>query len=210
MEQGSTVMQRRTRGAGNSYREMSNMMKSLGALPEILCWECRRLTSFELDRCQHCGSAFAGNTGGAYRSGRIPESDSRARADVRSGLRPRSLREIVEDLQRVRDLAGSPREPPRNEEVSLLLYQCPACGRFVSQAAEECVCGVRFAPPSEVTFQCPECASNITSGRDECPVCGVEFRAADFQDDYVFACPRCGTHVESDAIRCSCGAWFEA
>jgi len=120
----------------------------------------------------------------------------------------RSLREIVEDLQRVRDLADSPREPPRDEEVSLLLYQCPSCGRFVSQAAQACACGVRFAPPSEMTFQCPECASRVSPG-DECPVCGVEFRAATFRNDPVYACPRCGTHVESDAIRCSCGAWFE-
>jgi len=59
-----------------------------------------------------------------------------------------------------------------------------------------------------MTFQCPECASRVSPG-DECPVCGVEFRAATFRNDPVYACPRCGTHVESDAIRCSCGAWFE-
>ena len=111
-----------SRGPKNPRRDVDQITKSLGTLPHILCWNCRQLTSFELDRCQHCGSAFAGGTGGAYRSGRIPKSDSFARAEVGStGLRPRSLRDIVEDLQRVRDLADSPREPPRDEEVSLLL-----------------------------------------------------------------------------------------
>jgi len=126
-----------------------------------------------------------------------------------SGIRPRSLREIVEDLQHVRDLAYSPREPPQDEEVSLLLYQCPSCSRFVSQASEDCACGVRFAPASEVTFQCPECASSVPSGEDWCPVCRVEFRAASLRDHLVYSCPRCGTQVDSEAIRCSCGAWFE-
>jgi len=204
------MFRQRSRGPQNPTRDVDQIMKSLGTLPRILCWNCRQLTSFELDRCQHCGSAFAGGTGGAYRSGRIPKSDSFARAEVGStGLRPRSLREIVEDLQRVRDLADSPREPPQAEEVSLLLYQCPSCSRFVSQASEDCACGVRFAPASEVTFQCPECGSNVPSGEDWCPVCRVEFRAASRRDHLVYSCPRCGTQVDSDAIRCSCGAWFE-
>ena len=199
-----------SRGPKNPRRDVDQITKSLGTLPHILCWNCRQLTSFELDRCQHCGSAFAGGTGGAYRSGRIPKSDSFARAEVGStGLRPRSLREIVEDLQRVRDLADSPREPPQAEEVSLLLYQCPSCSRFVSQASEDCACGVRFAPASEVMFQCPECGSSVPSGEDWCPVCRVEFRAASLRDHLVYSCPRCGTQVDSDAIRCSCGAWFE-
>jgi predicted amidophosphoribosyltransferase len=209
MQRGSTILQRKGPAAKSTQHSAAQAMKSLGALPRILCWNCRRLTSFKLDRCQHCGSAFAGSTGGAYRTARNPAPEPRARSEHGSSLRPRSLREIVEDLQRVRDLADSPREPPREEEVSLLMFQCPTCGRFVSQAAQECVCGVRFAPPSEVTFQCPECASNVPSGGDECPVCGVGFRAVSFHDDTVYACPRCGTHVDSDAVRCACGAWFE-
>jgi hypothetical protein len=190
-------------------RDVDRIMKSLGALPRILCWNCRELTSFQLDRCEHCGSAFAGGTGGAYRSGRTSTSKSFIRAEDRLGLGPRSLRDIVEDLQHVRDLADSPREPPQDEEVSLLLYQCPSCGRFVSQASEDCACGVRFAPASDVTFQCPECGSSVPSGEDWCPVCRVEFRAASLRDHLVYSCPRCGTQVDSDAIRCSCGAWFE-
>jgi len=210
MDNGSMILQRKPTGAQRSQRDLARTMRSAGSLPQILCWNCRRLTSFELDHCQHCDSAFAGSTGGAYRSGpaRTSEPRVRGRAENGSSLGRRSLREIVEDLQRVRDLADSPREPPRDEEVSLLLYQCPSCGRFVSRAAQACACGVRFAPPSEMTFQCPECASRVSPG-DECPVCGVEFRAATFRNDPVYACPRCGTHVESDAIRCSCGAWFE-
>src|SRR6267143_5712554 len=209
MAQGSTMIRHRSRGAKSPTRDVDQLVKSLGTLPRILCWKCRQLTSFELDRCQHCGSAFAGGTGGAYRSGRKPTSDSRVRAAGGSGLRPRSLRDIVEDLQRVRDLADSPREPPQDEEVSLLLYQCPSCARFVSQASEDCACGVRFAPASDVTFQCPECGSNVPSGEDLCPICRVEFRAASLEDHLVYSCPRCGTQVDSDAIRCSCGAWFE-
>jgi predicted RNA-binding Zn-ribbon protein involved in translation (DUF1610 family) len=205
----STLVRQRTRGASATRKDVDKIMKSLGAMPRIFCWECRQLTSFELDRCQHCGSAFAGSTGGAYRSGRIPKSDSLEHAEGGFALRSRSLREIVEDLQRVRDLADSPREPPRDEEVSFLLYQCPSCGRFVSQAAQDCACGVRFAPPSEVMFECPECASSVPSAGDLCPVCGVEFRAASLRDHLVYSCPRCGTQVDSDAIRCSCGAWFE-
>src|SRR5437660_1401623 len=179
MAQGSTMFRQRSQGAKNPRRDGDQIMKSLGTLPRILCWNCRQLTPFELDRCQHCGSAFAGGTGGAYRSGRIPKSDSFPQAEGGStGLRPRSLRDIVEDLQRVRDLADSPREPPQAEEVSLLLYQCPSCGRFVSQASEDCACGVRFAPASEVTFQCPECGSNVPSGEEWCPVCRGERRPA--------------------------------
>src|SRR3989442_15699055 len=112
------MMRQRSRGSG-SRRGVDSIMKSLGTVPRILCWKCRELTSFDLERCQHCGSAFAGGTGGAYRSGRIPTSDSLVRAENGSGLRPRSLRDIVEDLQHVRDLADSPREPPQDEEVSL-------------------------------------------------------------------------------------------
>src|SRR5207237_2384948 len=104
-----------------SQRYLARTMRSSGSLPQILCWNCRRLTSFELDHCQHCDSAFAGSTGGAYRSGpaRTSEPRVRGRAENGSSLGRRSLREIVEDLQRVRDLADSPREHPRDEEVSL-------------------------------------------------------------------------------------------
>src|SRR5256885_14850069 len=128
MAQGSTMFRQSSRGPKNPRRDVDQIMKSLGSLRRVLCWTCRQLTSFELDRCQHCGTAFAGGTGGAYRSGRIPKSDSIARAGVGStGLRPRSLRDIVEDLQRVRDLADSPSEPPQAEELFLLLYHCHSC-----------------------------------------------------------------------------------
>src|SRR5207244_11701978 len=135
MAQGSTMFRQSSRGPKNPRRDVDQITKSLGTLPHILCWNCRQLTSFELDRCQNCGTAFAGDTGGAYRSGRIPKSDSFARAEVGSGLRPRSLRDIVEDLQRVRDLADSPRERPQAAEASLLLYQCQPFSRFLSRPA---------------------------------------------------------------------------
>lgn len=183
-------------------------MKSPGAVPQILCWNCRKLTSFEVDRCEHCGTAFAGSTGGAYRSGRIPPDP--VSPSARSiEPRPRSFSEIVSDLGRIRDLADPPGRPSPRTEGSLHLYQCPSCSRFVSEAATSCVCGVQFAPPSPVTFECPECGSNVPSAANACPVCRVEFRGTSSQDEYVYACSRCGTHVASDAFRCSCGALFE-
>lgn len=211
MQPGPTAVQGRARVIRKSGRASDGLKKAMDSLPRILCWKCRRLTSFELDRCEHCGSAFAGSTGGAYRSPRKLTSSSSRPVEPQPAIRSRSLREIVEDLSRVRDLADSPREPPRDDgEVSLLLYQCPSCGRFVSQSAEECACGVRFAAGDELTFQCPECGSMVPSDEAGCPVCHVEFRAASLQDHLIYSCPRCGAQVDSEAVRCSCGVRFEA
>jgi predicted amidophosphoribosyltransferase len=185
-------------------------MKTLGAMPQILCWKCRRLTSFEVDLCEHCGSAFAGSTGGAYRSGLIATGDAVSSSKRTVEPRSRSLSDIVADLRRIRDLSDSPRGTSRVPQGSLPLYQCPTCGRFVAETATACVCGVRFAPPSAVTFLCPECGASVPSAEDVCPVCRVEFHATGLRDEYVYACPRCGAHVASDAFRCSCGARFEA
>lgn len=183
-------------------------------MPRILCWKCRKLTPFELDRCQFCGSAFAGSTGGAYRSGRTaaPHTIEVPRADPEPPRR--SLAEIYEDLQRVHDVSAPlrrdrPTGPRREKEVSLNLYQCPSCGRFVSEQAEECACGVRFAAEAPSTLACQECGSQVPSYEDGCPVCGVGFDADVGQGSVVYACPRCGAHVASDAVRCSCGVWFE-
>lgn len=178
-------------------------------MPRILCWNCHKLTPFELDRCQHCGSAFAGSTGGAYGSGRVTGAHN-VSAPKKTRERPkRTLAEIVEDLQQVHEMSPSVRGRPREKELSVRLYQCPACGRFVSEQATECVCGVHFAPISDVTFACPECASRVPSDVNACPVCGVGFEPSSGSSGYVYACPRCGAHVASDAIRCSCGVWFE-
>src|SRR6266852_6811078 len=205
MQASSSVVQGRARVIRKSNRASDALKRAMDSLPRILCWKCRRLTSFELDRGEHCGSAFAGSTGGAYGSTHKLTSGSIRPIEPQSAIRSRTLREIVEDLRRVRYLADSPREPPSDDgEVSLLLYQCPSCGRFVSQAAEECACGVRFAAAEQVTFQCPECGSLVPSDEDGCPVCHVEFRAASLQDHLVYSCPRCGAQVDSEAVRCSC------
>lgn len=194
-----------------SNRASDGLKRAMGSLPRILCWKCRELTSFELDRCEHCGSAFAGSTGGAYGSTHKLTSSSSRPIEPQPAIRSRSLREIVEDLRRVRDLADSPGETLRDDgEVSLLMYQCPTCGRFVSQTAEDCACGVRFAAAEQETFQCPECGSRVPSDGDGCPVCRVEFRPASLQDHLVYSCPRCGAQVDSEASRCSCGVRFEA
>ncbi len=107
------------------------------------------------------------------------------------------------------EFTTSVRGRPREKELSVRLYQCPSCGRFVSEQSTECVCGVGFAPMSAVTFSCPECASRVPSDVDACPVCGRGFGPSGGGSEYVYACPRCGVHVTSDAVRCSCGAWFE-
>jgi predicted amidophosphoribosyltransferase len=185
------------------------MMAKLGSKPQILCWNCRKLTPFEIEHCEHCGSAFAGSTGGAYSSAVPAVSRPKSVREASLSPRKRSLSEIVDDLARVHELSLPTAKRPREQDVSVHLYQCPSCGRFVSERATDCACGVRFAPMSDVTFLCPECASRVPSDKDSCPVCAVEFEAVSPGNSYVYACPRCGSHVTSDAVRCSCGAWFE-
>lgn len=197
--------QRSARHELSSRRKIDKLMAKL----RILCWNCHKLTPFELDRCEHCGSAFAGSTGGAFGSGRV--AADRTGTAPKAARKPpkRTLAEIVEDLQQVHEVSPSGRGRPREGELSARLYQCPSCGRFVSEQATECVCGVRFAPMSAVTFVCPQCASRVPSEVNACPVCGVGFESSSGSSGYVYACPRCGVHVASDAIRCSCGVWFE-
>ena len=184
-------------------------MAKLGTMPRILCWNCRKLTPFELDRCQHCGSAFAGSTGGAYGSSRkgTPRSVNASREALQSSRR--SLTQIYDDLRRIHDLSVAPMDRPRDKEASLHLFQCPSCGRYVSEAATECACGVRFAPNTDLTFSCPECDSHLPGTENSCPVCGVEFELDARATNVAYACPRCGANVSSDAVRCSCGVWFE-
>src|SRR2546422_23937 len=132
-------------------------------MPRILCWKCRKLTPFELDRCEHCGSPFAGSTGGVYGSDRRSRPRATSTPKPSSGPRKRTLLEIVEDLRHVNEGTTSVRGRPREKELSVRLYQCPTCGRFVSEQSTECVCGVRFAPMSADTFSCPECGSRVPS-----------------------------------------------
>src|SRR2546426_440338 len=66
MGRGPTVLQQRAYQDPNSPRDFDKLISNLGTMPRILCWKCRKLTPFELDRCEHCGSPFAGSTGGVY------------------------------------------------------------------------------------------------------------------------------------------------
>src|SRR5439155_7710780 len=66
------ALQRGMRQDMNAPPEIDKRMSNLGTMPRILCWKCRKLTPFELDRCEHCGSAFAGGTGGVYANERKP------------------------------------------------------------------------------------------------------------------------------------------
>ncbi len=148
----------------------------------------------------------------------VPQADAvrtRSLSALRIGVsraRGRNLTQIFEDLQRVREIDGPSRgqrkAPPRGKEVFVELYQCPACGRIVSEEATDCECGVRFGEPTTLTFACPECGSTMPSGSGGCPVCGVTFGPSGDLDVFVYSCPRCGSRVASDQARCSCGVWF--
>lgn len=172
--------------------------------PRILCWNCRKLTPFESDRCEHCGARFAGGTGGVYAhsrtvSARVPQAppDDEELAEAR-----RSLVQLFEDLQRVHDVSGSHRYDEVREEETITIFQCPACGRFVSEDATDCACGVRFAGAANAA--CPRCGASVPAGSGLCPMCSRS------EPEVAYACPVCGAEVSEDASRCVCGARFEA
>ncbi len=152
--------------------------------PRILCWNCKKLTPFHEERCEYCGARFAGSTGGVYRTSRptVPAvpSDDKELAEAR-----RSLLQLFEDLQRVHDVSSAHHYDPVRDEETITLFQCPSCGRFVAEDAEECLCGVRFAPAERA-------------------------RSEAAPTEVAYACPLCGSEVSADAVRCSCGARFEA
>ncbi|HII40245.1 MAG TPA: hypothetical protein HA326_03400 [Thermoplasmata archaeon] len=174
--------------------------------PRILCWNCRRLTPFHEERCEFCGARFAGATGGAYRNPRptVPAvpSDDEELAEAR-----RSLLQLFEDLQRVHDVSSAHHYDPVRGEETITLFQCPSCGRFVAEDADECACGVRFAPATGLSV-CPECGAQVPGGADLCPVCRGHPETTG--SEVAYACPLCGSEVSADAVRCSCGARFEA
>src|SRR5438094_3916953 len=95
MGRGPTVLQQRARQDPNSPRDFNKLISNLGTMPRILCWKCRKLTPFELDRCEHCGSAFAGSTGGVYGSDRKPRSRTTSASKAATAPPRRSLLEIV-------------------------------------------------------------------------------------------------------------------
>ncbi|MGQ0797556.1 MAG: hypothetical protein ACT4OI_06830 [Methanobacteriota archaeon] len=190
------------RGATSTIRPMGPRSS---AAPGILCWSCRQLTPYEEERCQHCGAAFGGSTGGVYGAGPT-------RGPAPSPLRPspprpetsRTLTNLLQDLGRIHDVSAMLQKlgAPAKETT---LFQCPSCGRVVAEDARSCACGVRFAA-SEATFSCPECDSRVPALEDACPVCGIRFEAA---PQISYSCPKCGTPVAADALRCACGVWFE-
>lgn len=207
-ERGLTVAQRGPHSELGSRREVERLMAKLGAMPRILCWNCRKLTPFEVDRCEHCGSPFAGATGGAYRSGTLPRSRTSPRGPSRPDSK-RSISQIVEDIQHIHEIGGSLTRADTDDEESAPLYQCPSCSRFVSSHATDCVCGVRFAMAPVESFACPECECRVPLDADVCPVCRVGFESGEGSAEGTYACARCGVHVTADAVRCGCGAWFE-
>lgn len=184
-------------------------MRADARAPRILCWNCKKLTPFQEERCEHCGARFAGSTGGMYGrthtvNARVPEvsSDDAELAEAR-----RSLIQLFEDLQRVHDVSSTHHYSAPHDEETITLFQCPSCGRFVAEDATTCACGVQFAAESGESV-CPECGSHIPGGAAACPVCAHERRASASQT--VYACPLCGTEVSEAAVQCVCGARFEA
>ena len=177
--------------------------------PRILCWNCKKLTPFQEERCEYCGARFAGSTGGVYAgsrtvTARVPQvpADDEELVEAR-----RSLLQLFEDLQRVHDVSSAHHYDAARHEESITLFQCPSCGRFVAEDALDCACGVRFAADTPDTT-CPECGSRIPEGAGACPVCSRP--PADAGYEVTYACPVCGAEVSADAVRCACGARFEA
>jgi RNA polymerase subunit RPABC4/transcription elongation factor Spt4 len=173
--------------------------------PRILCWNCKKLTPFHEERCEFCGARFAGATGGVYRTAR-PSVPAVPSDDEELAAARRSLLQLFEDLQRVHDVSSAHRYDPVREEETITLFQCPSCGRFVSEDADTCTCGVRFAPAAQVSV-CPECGASVPGDGALCPAC----RAASEETptEVAYACPLCGAEVSAEAVRCSCGARFE-
>lgn len=169
--------------------------------PRILCWNCKKLTPFQEERCTHCGARFAGSTGGMYAKSRTvsPRVPPAPANDAELVEARRSLLQLFEDLQRVHDVSAAHRYDSARDEETITLFQCPSCGRFVSEDAAECACGVRFAP--EAGAPCPRCGTSLAAGSGTCPVCA---RA----EQIAYACPVCGVEVSEDAVQCSCGARF--
>lgn len=165
--------------------------------PRILCWNCKKLTPYLAERCTSCGARFAGSTGGVYAPSRRVSKPAPPATDELTEAR-RSLLQLFEDLQHVRDVAP-PLEHRAEDEESVLLFTCPSCGRFVSEEATSCACGARFAPEMAT---CPKCGASLPSPGAACMACQVE--------EVVYACPLCGAEVDADALRCNCGARFEA
>ncbi len=170
--------------------------------PRVLCWKCKRLTPFAEDRCEFCGARFAGSTGGVYRPAKatlpvVPPEDMELVAARRS------LLQLFEDLQRVHDVSSTHHYDPVRHEETITLFQCPSCGRFVGEDATDCLCGVRFAAAPDDAV-CPECGSRVEGGPGRCPVCSPR------AEEIAYACPLCGAEVSEDAVRCVCGARFEA
>lgn len=184
--------------------EVREAIRSEGREPSILCWNCRKLTPFYRDRCTSCGARFAGSTGGVYSAAsslpKVKEEDHDL-AEAR-----RTLLQLFEDLQRVHDVSSRRRYDPATHEESVTLFQCPSCGRFVSEDSASCLCGVKFAPESERSV-CPECGSEVPDLDGVCPVCRSRMDAA--PSDVIYQCPRCGAEVSAEALRCACGARFE-
>lgn len=197
---------RLSREDANGVREAASVE---ARTPRILCWNCKRLTPFHEERCEFCGARFAGSTGGVYASTRIVTasvpaipSDDEELVEAR-----RSLLQLFEDLQRVHDVSSARHYDAVRDEETVTLFQCPSCGRFVAEDAAGCACGVRFASET-ATSVCPRCGTPQSGPAGACPICREDSVAE--ASDVLYACPLCGAEVSADAVRCACGARFEA
>lgn len=136
----------------------------------ILCWNCRHLTPVTEDRCSACGAKITRPAPPP----RTPPELSRSEDDRELEEARRSLLQLFEDLQRVYDVSAHRTEEPALED-SPLLFQCPACGRFVAEDAASCACGVHFAPDgARVEYACPRCGAPVAADAETCR-CGVRF-----------------------------------
>lgn len=175
--------------------------------PRILCWSCKKLTPFHEERCEFCGARFAGSTGGVYATRRITVASVPAVPgdDEELVAARRSLLQLFDDLQRVHDVSSARHYDPVRDAETITLFQCPSCGRFVSEEAVDCLCGVRFVAEPSVSV-CPTCGAPVASPGATCANCRHGLGET---EDLQYACPLCGAEVSADAVRCACGARFE-
>ncbi len=188
--------------------EVREAVAGVERAPRILCWNCRKLTPFQEERCEFCGARFAGSTGGMYASRRITVASvpSVPPDDPELAEARRSLLQLFEDLQRVHDVSTARHYDAARDTETITLFQCPACGRFVSESAADCACGARFA--SEPSFGvCPECGTPLPGPGAACSRCAGAFPGG--SESLMYACPLCGAEVTAEAVRCACGARFE-
>lgn len=144
-----------------------------GLEPMILCARCKHMTPLSAEHCASCGARITRPGTGARPVRPLPEL-AETEDDAELEAARRSLLQLFEDLQRVYDVSSSPADAEDATEPPIL-FQCPACGRFVAEEAASCLCGAKFvAEEAHVQYACPRCGALVAPEAESCR-CGVRF-----------------------------------